>query len=170
MTSRILSKLLTAGAMSIALCATGGAQAATYDVSFADGVVAGDFSVTTSGTLVTAVAGWVSDSDVAAGNFTITGLSLFASADQQFGAAFPYVDYSGLSFSTAGGGDYNFADAGGGHIYLVSSVLDPAGVVQAQGLTEVHPSVSVVPEPGNLSLLLAGGLCLAAVARRRASR
>jgi hypothetical protein len=170
MTSSILSKLLTAGAVSMALCGAGAAQAAVYDVSFADSVVAGDFFVTTAGSTVTAISGWVSDSDVAAGNFTITGLSPFASADQQFNPAFPYVDFSGLSFSTVGGGDYNFADAGGGHVYLVSSVLDPAGVLQAQGLTEVQPTVSLVPEPGNVSLLLAGMFCLAAVARRRAAR
>ena len=80
------------------------------------------------------------------------------------------MDFSGLSFSTIGGGDFNFADAGGGTLYLVSSVLDPQGVFQEQGLTQIHPSVSAVPEPGNVALLLSGVFGLAAVARRRAAR
>ena len=84
-----ITRIFLAGAASLALFATGAAQAASYDVTFTDGVVAGNFGVTTTGTTVTSINGWVSDSDLGAGHFTITGLSPFASADQQFNAAFP---------------------------------------------------------------------------------
>lgn len=169
MTSRSLSKLLAAGAMSLALTAAGAAHAATYEISFTGAVASGDIFATTTGTIVTGISGWVVDSDAGAGTFGITGLSPYAGADQHFSATFPFVDYAGLSFSTASGGDYNFA-AVGTALYLVSSVGDPAGVEQAQGVTLINPTVTAVPEPANAALLLAGILGLATMWRRRTVR
>ncbi len=169
MTSRFLSKLLATGATSLTLAAAGSAHAATYEISFAGTVASGDIFATTTGSTVTGISGWVVDSDAGAGTFNITGLSPYASADQQFSPTFPYVDYSGLSFSTLGGGNYNFATVSG-NLWLVSSVGDPAGVEQTQGVTVINPTVTVVPEPANAALLLAGLLSLGVMARRRATR
>ena len=169
MTSRFLSKLFGAGAMSLALMAAGSAHAAAYEISFTGATASGDIFATTTGTTVTGISGWVIDADAGAGTFNITGLSPFASADQQFSPTFPFVDYSGLSFSTAGGGDYNFASVGGA-LWLVSSVGDPAGIEQTQGVTLINPTVTAVPEPANAALLLAGVLGLGVMARRRSVR
>ena len=170
MTSRLLSKIFAASAMALALSATGAAHAATYEVTFSGAIVSGDFLATTTGSTVTGISGWVTDSEVGAGTFNITGLSSFGSADQLLSSSAPFVDYAGVSFATAGGGDYNFANAGGGQLFLVSSVLDPQGVYQTQGLTQIHPTVTAVPEPANAALLLAGVLGLAVMSRRRSAR
>ncbi len=167
MTNRF-STILAASAAALALFATGAAQASSYEVTFADGPVAGDFIATMTGSQVTGISGWITDSQIGAGIFTITGLDSFASADQLLTGSAPYVDYSGLSFATAGGGNFNFASAGGVD-YLVSSQLDPQGVFQEQGVTAINPTVSAVPEPANAALLLAGVLGLGTIARRRAS-
>ena len=163
------SKILAAGAAALALAATGAAHAGAYEITFTDGPVAGDFIATTTGTLVTGISGWVTDSDIGAGTFAITGLSTFASADQQLLASAPYVDYFGLSFSTVSGGDFNFATADG-TVYLVSSVLDPQGIFQPQGLTALNPTVTAVPEPASIGMLLAGVGMFGVMASRRRAR
>ena len=158
-----------AGAASLAFAA-GAAHATTYEVKFSDGPVAGDFLATAPAGVVTSISGWVSDSELGAGSFAITGLSGYASADQQLSGTFPYVDFSGLAFSTGTGGDFSFADAGGGQLYLVSSTLDPAGVVQAQGNYLINPTVTAVPEPASLGLLVAGLGMIGVVSSRRRAR
>jgi hypothetical protein len=50
-----------------------------------------------------------------------------------------------------------------------SSLLEPSGVFQEQGLTAINATFTEVPEPANSALLLAGVLGLFAMARRRAS-
>src|ERR1700742_989030 len=57
MTSRSLSKLLAAGATSLALAA-GSAHAATYELTFTGTDVSGDIFATTTGTDVTSISGW----------------------------------------------------------------------------------------------------------------
>ena len=100
-------------------------------------------------------------------------LSPYAGSDNTFNATSPYVDFAGVSFSTAVGGDYNLANigsAGAPQLVLLSSVLDPGGGVQVAGLTNIALTVTAVPEPGNLALMLAGALGLFGIARRRAAR
>ena len=172
MTSRFTSKLLGAAAAALALAA-GSANAATYELQFTGTDVSGDVFAQTTGSNVTAIWGSVTDSDVGPGTFAITGLSPYASSDNTLTATSPYVTFGGLSFSTAGGGDYNLADLNGygGYSYvLLSSTLNPGGGVQSVGMTAITLEVSAVPEPGNLVLLLAGGLGLAGLTRRRAAR
>jgi hypothetical protein len=166
MTSRFLSRLLGAGATSLALVAAGSAHAATYEITFSGTIASGDIFATTTGSTVTGISGWVVDTDAGAGTFDITGLSPYASADQQFSPTFPFADYSGVSFSTAGGGDYNFASIGSS-MYLVSQVGDPQGIEQVQGVTLINPTVTAVPEPGSITMMLAGALGLFGLTRRR---
>ncbi len=171
MTSRSMSKLLAAGAMSLALTAMGSAHAATYELTFTGTDVSGDVFATTSGSNVTAIWGSVTDSEVGPGTFAVTGLSTYAGSDNTFSASSPYVTYGGLSFSTVAGGAYNLANLDGASDYvLLSSVLNPGGGVQEVGLTNITFGVSAVPEPANLALMTAGLLGLALVSRRRAAR
>lgn len=172
MTSRFMSKLLGAAAAALALAA-GSANAATYELQFTGTDVSGDVFAQTTGSNVTAIWGSVSDSDVGPASFAITGLSPYASSDNTLSASSPHVTFGGLSFSTAGGGDYNLADLGGygGYSYvLLSSMLNPGGGVQSVGMTAVTLEVSAVSEPANMMLMLAGVVGLAGLARRRAAR
>lgn len=171
MTSRFLSKLLAAGGMTLALMGAGSAHAATYELQFTGTHVSGDIFATTTGTAVSGISGFVTDSEVAAGSFAITGLSPYASSDNTFSAGSPHVTFGGLSFSTLAGGDYNLANLDGqnGFVFL-SSMLNPGGGIQAQGLTNIALTVTAVPEPAPFALMLAGIVGLIGVTRRRAAR
>jgi hypothetical protein len=173
MSSRFMSKLLGAATAALALAAAGSANASTYELHFIGTDVSGDVFAQTTGSNVTAIWGSVTDSDVGPGTFAVTGTSPYASSDNTLSASSPFVTFGGLSFSTAGGGDYNLADLDGygGYSYvLLSSTLNPGGGVSSVGMTAIALEVSAVPEPGNLVLLLAGGLGLAGLTRRRTAR
>ena len=163
------TKILAAGAAALAL--SGAAHAGTYELAFTGTDISGDIFATTTGTTVTSISGWVTDSEVGAGTFAITGLSGYASSDNTFSAGSPYVTFGGLSFSTVAGGDFNLANLDGQSDFaLLSSVLNPGGGIQAQGLTNISLNVSAVPEPAPLALMLAGIVGLVGVTRRRAAR
>ena len=166
-----ISKICLAAATALALAGT--AHAGTFELNFIGADGAGDVFITTSGSSVTAASGWLSDSEVGAGPFTVTGLSTYASADNAFSASSPYITLSGLSFATTAG-DFNLAymeGYGSYHGYgLLSSTLDPAGSGTAHPIESVELAVTAVPEPGNLALMLAGAVGLFGMTRRRAAR
>ena len=107
------------------------------------------------------------------GIFAITGLSTYASADNTFSASAPYVTSSGLSFSTPAG-DYNLADLEGYGGYTASGCFRRRSTRAARAWPIRSMTVSLVvravPEPGNITLMLAGAVGLAGLARRRAAR
>jgi len=165
------SKICLAGVTALALAGT--AHAGTFELNFIGADGAGDVFITTSGSSVTAASGWLSDSEVGAGQFTVTGLSGYASADNAFSASSPYITLSGLSFLTTAGA-FNLANMEGYGNYhgfgLLSAALDPVGAGVAHPIESVELTVTAVPEPGNLALMLAGAVGLLGMTRRRAAR
>lgn len=173
MTTRSMTRIFAAAVAALALTAASSARAETFELKFTGTGVWGDiFATTSSSNVVTSIHGQVADSELGAGSFFVTGLSSYASSDNTLGSAAPYVTLGGLSFTTAGGGDFNLADLSsydGRGAMLLSSVLNPGGGVGAP-MTAISFSVTAVPEPGNLMLMAAGVLGLFGLARRRAPR
>ena len=174
MTSRLLSKLAAAAAITLAVAGT--AHAATYELQFTGTDVSGDVFATTTGTgstqTVVSISGWVTDSEVGAGTFSITGLSNYAGATNLYYEASPFVDFGGLSFSTLSGGDYNLGLGGSNATGLVlnASLLNANGNPGIAGSTNIEMTATAVPEPAPLALMLAGFGLVGVMARRRQSR
>jgi hypothetical protein len=173
MTSKVLTKLAAASAMTLGMLAAGAAQAATYELQFTGTDVSGDVFATTTGTggvqTVVGVSGWVMDSEVAAGTFAITGLSSYAGASNLFYQASPFVDFGGLSFSTVSGGAYNLGLGGSNATGLVLNAanLNAGGYPGIAGSTNITMTATAVPEPAPLMLMLAGIVGLFGLTRRR---
>ena len=176
MTSRVLSKLMTASAMTLAMVGAGSVHAATYELQFTGTDVAGDVFATTTGTgavqTVVGISGWVTDTEVGGGTFSITGLSTYAGATNLYYQASPFVDFGGLSFSTVSGGAFNLGLGGYNATGLVLNAgnINPNGYPEVAGSTEITMTASAVPEPMPLTLMLAGIVGLVGVMRRRTAR
>ena len=171
MPKRPLNRLFATSAAALALAAAGAAHAGTNELTFTGTNVSGDVFAQTTGDDVTAIWGSITDADIGPGSFTITGLSPYASSDNTFNAGGPFVTLGGLSFKTAGGGDFNLADLDGypgysGYFFL-SSTLDSGGSFSSVGMTSVTLAATAVPEAGNLALMATGLLALAAAQRWR---
>jgi hypothetical protein len=172
MTSRFLSKLLAAGAMSLALTAAGSAHAGTYELHFTGTDISGDLvALTNASDVITSLSGSFTDTALSPAAYTLTGISGYAAADNHLVATPSFVTYSGLSFSTSAGAgnDFNLFDNGGGNYFLLAQSNDPGGAAYA-GMPQLSFSVTAVPEPSNLALLLAGLLGFIGVTRRRSVR
>jgi hypothetical protein len=172
MTSRFLSKLLSAGATSLALAAAGSAHAGTYELHFTGTDILGSFvAMTDASNVLTSIAGSFTDTGLGPSAFSLTGISPYAAADNRLFPTPSYVTFSGISFTTSAGAgnDFNLFDNGGGSYYLLAQSIDPGGTTYAD-MPKLSLSVSAVPEPANLVLMLAGALGLAGLARRRGAR
>jgi hypothetical protein len=161
----------------MALAVAGAVHADIYDFSFTGAGVSGsgDFVTATGASpwTVTSATGTIFDSNVAAGPFTITGLSSYAGADNLLYASQPYVDFGGISVTTDTGGDFNFGLGGGGAYGLVlnDSVNNsggyPNGGTDNAGSTDISWTVTRVPEPATWALMIMGFAGLGAALRRR---
>jgi hypothetical protein len=163
--------MFAAGLAALALTAAGSARAEMFEFQFTGNGVTGDIfaNAVSEGAPITSISGSLTDANVGAGTFTVTGLSSYASADNQLGATSPWVTYSGLSFTTDTGGSFNLFDNNGTY-QLLTSLLNAGGYADATGSTNLQMTVSVVPEPGALALMAAGLLGLFGVSRRRSPR
>jgi hypothetical protein len=172
MTSPILSKLLRAGAASLALAAASSANASTYELHFTGTDIAGSLVATTNAShVVTSISGWLADLDLSPSAYTLTGASGYAAADNYLIDTPSFVTFSGLSFTTTAGAgnDFNIFDNGGGNYYLLAQSTDPVGAPYTD-MPQLSFEVTAVPEPGNVMLMLAGVMGLAGLARRRGTR
>lgn len=176
MTIRVLSKTFAAGALALALSVIGSAQAAEFEFKFTGTNVQGDVVATTSSDgsqqAVISIRGWLTDSEVGSGAFTVTGLSSYAGADNFVYLASPYVDFGGLSFTTDTGGAFNLGLGGSNATGLVlnAQTLNAGGYPGQVGSTNVDMTATAVPEPSSIALFAAGLLGLIGVKRRRQAR
>jgi len=103
------------------------AQTTNYDFSFTgnNGSITGG-ALTVNAGIVTAISGTVVNYN---GVYTagITGLGSFEGADNTFGSTSPYVNYNGLSFTTASYSYNLYYDSGGSGQYLLDSSQYPSG-------------------------------------------
>jgi len=126
---------------------------------------------TASGSLTTATAApsLVTGITGTADGQAITGLSSFASADNQLFATTPFFDFSGLSF-LANGVAYNVYGSGGLG-YLFTSTEYPSGSAPdtAADLLSTNRVTlrSSVPEPATWAMMLMGFGAIGAAVRRR---
>ena len=167
--ARSFSKSLAAAAAAATLLATGAAHADTFVLAFTGDGISGDvFATTDASNHVVSINGWLTDTAISPTAFSVTGVSGYAGADNLLAAGSPYVTYAGLSFSTTiAGNDFNIYDNGGASFSLLTESTNPVGYGVP---SNVSLTVSAVPEPANLAMMLAGAMGLFAVARRRAAR
>ena len=146
-------KTVLAGAAVISLAFAASVEAKTYDFSFSNTADSGSGTFDVVGSTVDAVTGSVDGS-------AITGLSGYAGSDQQLSATTPFVDGSGISFSTALDSFNLFSNPGD---FLLKASVDPIGFPQnGQAVTL---NVSAVPEPGVWVMMLAGVALMGAALR-----
>ncbi len=160
----VLLKTVLGVAVAASLSVAPAARAATYLFNFTDtggDVAALFFSLT--GTTVTAVSGKMD-------GFAVTGLSSYASADQQFFAAGPvHFTVPGVSFSASNGVLYNLTAYPNNADAITNSVTDPFGTGAGVMPALASVSVAAVPLPASGSLALIGIGALWMVRRGRRS-
>lgn len=172
-----LTRVLMAGVAAVGVF--DGAQAATWSFSF----VGLDFPIAVNGSgiltttdagspfTVTGATGAITDSS---GTFAITGLSLYAAADNLlYSPPSPgnwYVDFGGVSFTTSGGPDFNLG--GGGDDAPQFNLLNDSWQNPTGGANQGSPPsltagsynidfiITQIPEPSTWTML---GLGLAAL-------
>ena len=136
-------KILTAAVAAFALMA-GAANAKVFDFYFYNDTDYGSGTFDVAGSVVQAITGQVD-------GMLITGLSPYAGSDQQLSTSGPFVDFSGISFSTALDSYNLFAYPGP---MLLKASIDPVGY-PSNG-SAITLSVTAVPEPAVWGLMVIG--------------
>jgi hypothetical protein len=159
--------LVLSALMSAALVTTSPANADIWDFSYSGAGISG------SGEFITGAVGspyTVTGVTGTANGLGITGLSGYAGADNKlFSPASPgYVDFAGISFSTASGPDWNLFYNGGN--FALRSDVDPIGYASNGQPLDILTVTAAVPEPETYAMMLAGLGLLGFVARRRRER
>lgn len=165
-----LIKTVLALAVAIPTCLSMAAHADVFSWSYTDGgthVGSGSFSTGVTGNPWT-VLGVTGIAD----GYTITGLSLYAGADNLLyypGIANPgFVDFGGISFTTASGPAFNLGGSyTAGQYVLNDSSINPIGYAGVAGSYVVSMNVAPIPEPEIYAMMLAGLGVLGFVARRK---
>ena len=161
------------GAAILLMALAGSANANTFDFSFTGLDVSGSGVFTTGSSSspysITGASGTIFDSQIGPSAFTITGLSSYASADNLlYYPGQPSIDFSGISFATNGGGNFNI---GNGPPYaIVSSILNPGGYFPGGAYTPISLQVSQTPLPASWTLMLIGLAGFGFVAYRRKAK
>jgi len=165
-----LIKTVFALAVAISTCFSVAAHADVFSWSYTDGgahVGSGLFTTGATGNPWTVLG----VSGIADG-YTITGLSLYAGADNLLyfpGIANPgFVDFGGISFTTASGPAFNLGGSyTPGQYVLNDSSINPNGYPGVAGSYVVSLNVAPIPEPEIYAMMLAGLGVLGFVARRK---
>ena len=137
-------KIILAGAAVLSFVLASSASSKTYDFSFSNSADMGTGTFDVSGSTVEAVSGVVD-------GLMIQGLSSYAGSDQQLSPTAPFVDFPGISFSTAADSFNLFSNPGD---FLLKASVDPIGY--PQNGQPVALKISAVPEPGVWAMMLAG--------------
>ena len=155
---------LTAGtpvfAQSVPTSAGARATAGSYNFNVSNGSIFAGGTVTTN-----AMGHAISISGLVNGTDTITGLSNYASADNDLYTTGAFVTFAGLSFSTAAVGSFNFFNNGNGYYGFLSSVINANGYPDNRIATA---AVAPVPEPTTWYMMLVGFGAVGFGVRRRA--
>jgi hypothetical protein len=157
--------VVAAAILTLVSTAADTASAKVFDFSYTGAGVSGSGVITTgdSGSPYT-----ITNITGAANGKAITGLSNYAAADNLlYYQAQPYVDFSGLSFSTGSGPteiDWGLGWTGSAY-GIVDSLSDPTGA--CCGVTPLQFSVTAVPEPSLWTIVLLGVGAVGAVIRTR---
>jgi hypothetical protein len=160
-----MKSILMAAAMVAAL--SGVAQAATYDVSMTGAALDFTAQIVTDGSdMVTGITGMVNGIDAITGivallDPTYTPLWFW---NNIFGASAPWVDNSGIVFTTASGLAFNIFTDGNGTVESFAPSTDANYNPGTYGTLEV----SEVPVPAAGVLLLSAFGAVAALRRRKA--
>jgi hypothetical protein len=104
---------------------------------------------------------------VGAATEAITGLSLYAGADNRFFTASPHVDFAGYSFSTSTLGDFNIFLDPSGTMQLSSHVDSGGNASSGVPIRLSFTSVGGVPEPASWALMILGFGGVGATLRKR---
>jgi hypothetical protein len=168
-TKKMTIKTLCVSGLALASVYGGPANAKLFDITFSG--IGGSGKAQVDAILVTP--GYYDVKSILgfANGSKITELSTYASADNYLSYPVsnpgdPYVSFSGLSFATAAGTNYNLYSWNSGY-YQVSSAIDAIGY--PQNGTPIGMTVGV-PEVSTWVMMLAGFTLLGFVGYRRAGK
>jgi hypothetical protein len=148
----------------------------TFDLTGTNVATEGEFTLddATLGLGYYTVTGVVGNQTLGATTTAITGISAYASADNHFGTASPFVSFSGVSWATATNA-FNWYLSGNSTQYELAfsentggfeDGLHPLADIRVGAVTD-HSTFGAVPEPASWALMILGFGGVGATLRRR---